>query len=67
MNMSNVREAWTAFNLEHRCSIDRMLCTPKLRCLFLEAARNKLGSYSEEVLLWSLIGLRKRKALLSKP
>jgi hypothetical protein len=51
------------FQREHGCSLDRMLCNPLLRNQFLAAARLVVPAAGEEQLLWSLVGLRKKKTL----
>lgn len=51
------------FQREHDCSVDRMVCSPKLRNEFLEAAQQAVGISDEEAILWALVGLRKKKVL----
>jgi hypothetical protein len=56
-------DVWQMFHRERGCSVDRMLCSPKFRNEFLEAARQVLGVSDEETILWALVGLRKKKVL----
>lgn len=63
MNVEALRDTWLMFQREHGCSIDRMLCDPELRRQFLHAARPNSGCNDERQLLWSLVGLRKKKTL----
>lgn len=58
-----LRDTWLAFQKEHGCSVDRMLCRPALRAEFLHSARLATGIEDEETLLWGTVGLRKKKAL----
>jgi hypothetical protein len=51
------------FKREHRCSIDRMLCSPTLRSEFVREALPMTGARDEEELLWELMRLRKNKTL----
>ena len=51
------------FQREHRCSIDRMLCSPTLRSEFVREALPMTGARDEEELLWELMRLRKNKTL----
>lgn len=61
---SNVlMEAWTFFKRENCCSIDRMLCCPKLRRDFCESVQRICGNLREEAILWGVIHLRKTRAL----
>lgn len=65
MNLESLRDTWLMFQRDRRCSIDRMLCDPELRREFLQAARPVAGCDDEQQLLWSLVGLRKKKTLPS--
>ena len=56
-------DSWASFQKEHRCSVDRMLCRPRLRDAFLDAARLATRTEDEEQLLWGVVNLRKQKAL----
>ncbi len=59
-----LRDTWLMFQRDHdRCSIDRMLCRPRLRNAFLDAARLATRTEDEEQLLWGVVNLRKQKAL----
>ncbi len=61
-----LRDTWLMFQREHPCSVDRMLCCPSLRTLFLESAQLATGSNDEEQILWAVVNLRKKKALPAK-
>ncbi|MEX1231953.1 MAG: hypothetical protein WEB58_17030 [Planctomycetaceae bacterium] len=63
MTTDPLRDTWLMFQREHGCSVDRMVCTPTLRDAFLEAARMVCPHDTEEKILWSVMGLRKNKAL----
>lgn len=63
MDANALRDTWRMFQREHDCSVDRMVCSPKLRNEFLEAARQAVGISDEEAILWALVGLRKKKVL----
>lgn len=65
MNLDALADTWRMFQREHRCSVDRMLCAPELRSAFVEAAAVATGIADEAEILWSLMGLRKRKMLTS--
>lgn len=63
MKSDALRDTWLMFEREHRCSIDKMLCSPGLRCEFLAAARLAAKCDDEQAILWELMGLRKKKQL----
>lgn len=63
MSNESLRDLWLMFQREHQCSLDRMLCNPQLRGEFLQAASAVVPDAGEEEILWSLVGLRKRKTL----
>jgi len=63
MPSDSLRDTWLLFQREHQCSLDRMLCNPRLRNQLLEAAHAVMPSADEEQILWSLVSLRKRKTL----
>lgn len=65
MNTDELREIWTMFQRDHKCSIDRMLCDPGLRSRFLEATR-AIFPDDETTILWALVSLRKNKRLPSR-
>lgn len=50
---------------QHHCPIDKMSGNPELRSEFLTAATQATGCTDEQQLLWSLVALRKKKALPS--
>ena len=58
-----IRELWIMFEREHHCSVDRMVCDPKLRNEFLQSARRVCGTDDEFTILWTLMRLRKGKQL----
>lgn len=58
-----LKDIWTMFKREHDCSVDRMVCDPKLRNDFLQSARRVCGTQDEFTILWALMQLRKRKEL----
>jgi len=60
-----LRDTWVMFQREHHCSIDKMLCSPDLRNEFIDAAKLATGVDDENTLLWTLVGLRKKKLLSS--
>ena len=64
MNLIALRDAWLMFQREHRCSLDRMLCTPELRAEFVNAARAACGG-DEEQIFWNTVNLRKKITLPS--
>lgn len=63
MDLLALHDTWLMFQREHSCSVDRMLCSPRLRNAFLEAAREVAKEDGEEEILWTLVGLRKKKTL----
>jgi len=63
MNLDDLRDTWTMFQRENNCSVDRMLCRPKLRGEFLNNAMAATSCTDEETLLWAVVGLRKNKSL----
>lgn len=63
MKADALRDTWLMFEREHRCSIDKMLCSPVLREEFLAAARHAAECDDEQAILWELMGLRKKKQL----
>ena len=63
MSKEKLSQIWNVFQTEHECSVDRMLCTPALRTLFLSTMTNEIGTVDEEDILWALVSLRKRKQL----
>lgn len=63
MSTEPLRDMWLLFQREHQCSLDRMLCNPQLRAEFLQSASAVVQGASEEQILWSLVGLRKKKTL----
>lgn len=65
MNLIALRETWVMLQRENNCSVDRMLCSPRLRTEFLAAASLVTGCNEEETLLWAVVGLRKNKVLPS--
>lgn len=65
MKLTALRDTWLMFQREHRCSVDRMICTPHLRTEFVAAAGAACGSNDEETILWNTVNLRKKKTLPS--
>jgi hypothetical protein len=65
MNANALRDTWLMFQREHGCSIDRMLCRPRLRSKFIAAARTVCGCEDEVTILWNTVNLRKKKTLPS--
>ncbi len=65
MNTTALIDTWIMFQREHGCSIDQMLCNPALRNEFLTSARLVAECQDEKELLWTLVGLRKKKQLPS--
>ncbi|MBI2478077.1 MAG: hypothetical protein HYV60_05345 [Planctomycetia bacterium] len=65
MKTDALRDTWLMFQRERECSVDRMLCNPRLRAEFLAAARQVVGCDDEETILWGIVSLRKRKTLPS--
>lgn len=65
MNRDALRDTFLMFQREHGCSLDRMICDPAMRSEFLAAATVATGCQNEHELLWTLVGLRKRKTLPS--
>lgn len=63
MDTQSLRDTWLMFQREHDCSIDRMLCDPQLRNEYVRSASHATGMYDERQILWSTVGLRKRKQL----
>jgi len=63
MNSQDIRDVWLMTQRVHGCSVDRMLCSPKLRNEFLADVRQLNSSADEENTLWSLVRLRKNKSL----
>lgn len=64
MDKQALLDCWTMFRREHNnISVDRVACDPKLRNEFVEVARRICGCEDEEQILWTLMGLRKRKLL----
>lgn len=66
MDLQALCDTWLMFQREHRCSIDRMLCSNLLRAEFIADAKRIVGEVSDDELLWALIGLRKKKILPSR-
>jgi len=63
MKKRDLLDTWLSFKHSNACSIDRMLCDPNLRRNFLEFARRDIDRNDEFEILWSLVSLRKRKAI----
>ncbi len=63
MSTESLRDLWLLFQREYQCSLDRMLCNPRLRNELLAAASSVVPAADEEQILWSLVSLRKRKTL----
>lgn len=63
MNIELLGNTWLRFKQIHSCSIDRMLCSPKLRGDFIALAKKSVDCTDEEQLLWTLVSLRKNKKL----
>jgi hypothetical protein len=53
------------FQREYGCSVDRMLCNPRLRAEYVAAARGICECDDEQSILWSTVNLRKKKTLPS--
>lgn len=65
MNRTALRDTWLMFQREHGCSVDRMLCDPRLRVEFVAAARTVCERDDEQTILWNTVNLRKNKTLPS--
>jgi hypothetical protein len=64
MKPDDLRDTWLMFKREHdNCSVDELVCDPKLRTNFLESLRSIDASISEYDALKSLMRMRKRKQL----
>lgn len=63
MNIDALRDTWLMFQRDHQCSVDRMLCRPEHRNAFLQSARLVAGVDDEEILLWAVVNMRKKKSL----
>lgn len=64
MDTNALLDLWLMFRREHNnCSVDRMLCRPQFRNEFVAQARQATGVEDEETILWTLVGLRKKKQL----
>lgn len=63
MEEQALRNVWLMFKREHGCSIDRMVCDPRLREAFLASASCIVRCDNEHEILWSLLRLRKNRTL----
>ena len=63
MKLDALRDTWLMFQRVQGCSVDRMLCDPDLRAKFITAAKAVTACDDEQTLLWTIVGLRKKKIL----